>query len=408
MQIKNILVLTTSYPLDNGKIEGSFVAEHCEQLLKAGCRVTVVCPHMYQQLTRTEINGVQVRRFKYFYPLKYQRIAYGAGILANLRRNFLAILQLPLFFAAFFSVAWQESRGHELLFCHWTIPALTGILVKKIKKNIRVVFMNYGVEVFVLGRKRAGKILFNAIISNIDLMISCSSFTEMKTIAVINKKVKSLVLSPGVNMEKFKSSSRGDSVRNDHGIEANDILLFSLGYFIERKGFAYLIQAMDKIVNAKKINHVKLIMGGRGPLKTALESEVLKLKLGMHVFFSDYIEDHDMPDFFNACDIFVHPAIIDASGDTEGLGVVLLEANACGKPVIASNVGGITDVVINTHNGLLIEEKNVNALVNAITQLAADPELRRRLGKNGKKIVEDKFCWKKNMEFTFREIESLM
>jgi phosphatidylinositol alpha-1,6-mannosyltransferase len=98
--------------------------------------------------------------------------------------------------------------------------------------------------------------------------------------------------------------------------------------------------------------------------------------------------------------VFVHPAIIDNKNDTEGLGVVLTEANACGKPVIASMVGGIIDVIKHEQNGLLIEEQNEKQLAAAILKLKNDPELLKQLGCQARQYALSNFTWKKNVEKT--------
>jgi glycosyltransferase involved in cell wall biosynthesis len=98
---------------------------------------------------------------------------------------------------------------------------------------------------------------------------------------------------------------------------------------------------------------------------------------------------------YHQCNVFVLPAIIDSKGDTEGLGVVLLEAMSYRKPVIASNLGGITDIVKDRDTGLLVHEKDPHGLSESIKAVITNPALAESLGKRGYEHVQKHFSWEK-------------
>jgi len=141
-------------------------------------------------------------------------------------------------------------------------------------------------------------------------------------------------------------------------ISEEDILILTIGKFIPRKGFEYLIKAFNIIVNQRKITNIKLRIGGRGPLKKKYETMIKEYGLNSCISFLGYIKDEEIPSYYIEADIFVLPSIVDDRGDTEGLGVVLLEALACHTPCIATRVGGITDIIKDGINGFLIEQKD--------------------------------------------------
>jgi glycosyltransferase involved in cell wall biosynthesis len=97
--------------------------------------------------------------------------------------------------------------------------------------------------------------------------------------------------------------------------------------------------------------------------------------------------------YYSACDCFVLPAVVDSEGNTEGLGVVLIEALSFRKPVVASALGGIVDVINHEKTGLLVPEKDSPALAAAITRVLTDEELARRLGEEGFRFVREYFNW---------------
>lgn len=111
-----------------------------------------------------------------------------------------------------------------------------------------------------------------------------------------------------------------------------------------------------------------------------------------------------MPEYAS-CDAFILPAIVDSKGDTEGLGVVLIEALAHGKPVVASKVGGIPDV-ITPETGWLVPEKDSIALAVAINSILTNPELAEALAQSGFQDVQDRFNWSRIVPLWQRVFEN--
>jgi glycosyltransferase involved in cell wall biosynthesis len=188
-------------------------------------------------------------------------------------------------------------------------------------------------------------------------------------------------------------------------IPRNRPLIFALGKFIERKGFSYLIDALACLDEDQR---PFLMLGGRGPLKEELRGQVRRNQLSAYVKFLDYIPDGAIAAYHAAADLFVLPSIVDDRNDTEGLGVVLLEALACGTPCVASRVGGITDVIQDGCNGLLVAPQDARQLAEKIGSLLADDALRRRLGRQGRQFVVENFAWQKQALRIRQVYESLL
>ncbi|MEN6290582.1 MAG: glycosyltransferase family 4 protein, partial [Methanobacterium sp.] len=122
------------------------------------------------------------------------------------------------------------------------------------------------------------------------------------------------------------------------------------------------------------------------------------LKLERNVEILKNVSDKGLLTLYNSSDIFVLPSVVDSQGNTEGLGVVLLEAMACGIPVIGSDIGGIPDIIQDGVTGLLAPEKDVNGLSRSITTLIEDEDLRERIAFRGYDKVREKFSWEKVAE----------
>ena len=120
--------------------------------------------------------------------------------------------------------------------------------------------------------------------------------------------------------------------------------------------------------------------------------QVKKLAIEKKVHFIGWVNHDDLPDFYRDADIFVLPSIIDLKGETETLGMVLVEAMSCGLPVIGSKVGGIPDVVT-PDVGLLAEPGNSTDLADKLLELLADKDKRERMGKKAEVWAREHFSW---------------
>ena len=157
----------------------------------------------------------------------------------------------------------------------------------------------------------------------------------------------------------------------------------------EKKGVKYLLDSIKSV----KDNNIKLYIAGDGPLRNELEDFSKKNNLQSKVKFLGYIHGKDKINLIKSSGIFVVPSIITSYGDREGLPVSLLEAMAASKPIIATNVGGIKDIIKNNYNGLLIKEKSSEEIVNAINKLISNKNLSKKLALNARKTILD-YDWK--------------
>jgi glycosyltransferase involved in cell wall biosynthesis len=167
--------------------------------------------------------------------------------------------------------------------------------------------------------------------------------------------------------------------------------ILAIGRLIERKGHVYLVQALAELV--KHRDDVRLTILGRGSERARLESLIDELGLADKVRLLDYVSDKELAELYQQCDILVQPSITDSGGDFEGLGMVLLEAMSYEKPVVATRVGGILDIVRHNETGVMVEERDPQALAQAIEAVLADHSWARELGQAGFTYVKEYFSW---------------
>lgn len=170
------------------------------------------------------------------------------------------------------------------------------------------------------------------------------------------------------------------------------LILFSLGRLTPRKGVDQTIKALAQIPKPLS-DQIVYFVAGRGQAEKYLHDLVTPEWREKIIFLDELTEDKKWL-WLAASDIFIMPAR-NIAGDFEGFGIVYLEANLCGKPVIAGDAGGVRDAVINGYNGLLVDPEDEISIKQAIIKLASDIELRQKLGRQGRERAEKEFNWEK-------------
>ena len=159
-----------------------------------------------------------------------------------------------------------------------------------------------------------------------------------------------------------------------------------MGRHIERKGLKYLLKAAAFLQNEP----FEFRIAGQGDLTEALKQKAKNLP---NVIFTGKLSSEELEQEYQSANAFVLPAIVDSKGDTEGLGVVLIEAAEYDLPIVASNVGGIPDVVIHEKTGILVPEKNPEALANAFKRLAENKNQAENFIQNAMEHIQKNFSW---------------
>jgi glycosyltransferase involved in cell wall biosynthesis len=163
-----------------------------------------------------------------------------------------------------------------------------------------------------------------------------------------------------------------------------------VGRLAERKGVRYLIDAVAALPRELQ-PHLTII--GDGPERPALDAQTRALHAEDRVTFLGWVTPEQLDAAYAAASVFVLPAVVDARGDTEGLGMVLLEAMTYTVPVISTPLGGVTDIVQDDRTGLLVPPNDAAALAAAIVRLATDPATAERLGSAGRDYALSHFSW---------------
>jgi glycosyltransferase involved in cell wall biosynthesis len=204
---------------------------------------------------------------------------------------------------------------------------------------------------------------------------------------VLNRfRSKVKVIWNGVDCERFRPSVDGDWVRSKFGLEGSKVVLF-VGALTRWHGYKGLDVLLRAFALARARNPgMKLLVVGEGHLKSAYRRVASGLGLGDAVAFAGDVSDDQIPSYYACSDVLALPS----KDSSEGFGLAILEAGACGKPVVASNVGGVPSVVEDGGSGLLVPPNDEGALSEAILKVLGDEELARRMGERGRELAEAK------------------
>ncbi|MBW7998242.1 MAG: glycosyltransferase family 4 protein [Candidatus Glassbacteria bacterium] len=379
-----VLYIVTSYKRSPDDIINPWMVETISRLRGRGVDVTVYTSAWHGQNDH-EVDGTTVRRFRYL-PSPLEMFSHDKTIPDQIKANKLLLLLVPFYILGGIIGLRRVLRldKYDLVHVHWPFPlSIFGWFASR-WAGAPLINQFYGVELmWVINRMRVFIPFLRWTAGISDLVVAISTYTRnlLKDISPETDVEIVPYGSPVPPPQQFEPL--------DDSPERTRRVLF-VGRLVERKGVEYLVKAMKKLDLPFP---VELDIVGGGPEESNLNALVDALDLRGRVHMLGRVDDERLAACYRDCDCFVLPAVIDSRGDTEGLGVVLIEALSYRKPVIASNVGGIVDIVKDGHTGLAVPEKDPAALAEAIARLMTDRELAGNLGNQGYDYVKKMFDW---------------
>lgn len=230
-----------------------------------------------------------------------------------------------------------------------------------------------------------------------DLICSTSRFMMEKTLEIVtpNRPIEHIPF--GINCELFKPSETPK--------EGKYTGQFRIGFvkaLLRRYGPDFLVKAMPRI--CREVPNARLIMVGRGEMKYKLQQLAAELGVAEKIEFIGFVPNEQLPEVMRSFDVIAHPSIYPS----ESFGVVVVEASACGVPVVATMVGGVPEVCIDGKTGILVEPKNSAALAEAVIKLAKDRNLRESMGRAGREFVVGNYQWNGNVQTMLEILQRLV
>ena len=390
-------MLASSYPRSAEDSAAIFLRHLAESLSQLGIEVHVLAPSDKKGGKCLE-NEVAVHRFQYF-PAAWQQLAYGSGILPNLRRNPWLWIQVPFFLISMTSsllrLLWKERP--DLIHAHWVLPQGLIAVLAKLFYKLAVITTAHGGDAFALRGRLLGS-LKRFVLRYGDAWTSNTQATSY-AFEQDGSLPNPYIIPMGVDVQRFHSGHRKPLRRK---LPEDELLVLFVGRLVEKKGVDDLLRAFSLLPAALRAKTTLWVVGD-GEQRPWLQQYTEDLGISSKVYFWGQTSNDLLPDFYAAADLFVAPSVEIPSGDTEGQGVVLLEAFAARLCVVATRVGGISEVVEDGYTGMLVEAHNPQQLAATIEKLLSDSKLRIELAENAYAKVKKDYGWDK-IAFAFESL----
>lgn len=236
-----------------------------------------------------------------------------------------------------------------------------------------------------------------------DSLIANSEFTRAELIKLGADRRRISLVHPGVDTTRFRPGLFAQDLRAQLGLNGSQLLILSVGRLSRRKGFDTVIRALAQVRAAGIDAHHALI--GVGEDKVYLLELAQQCGMASYVHFLGHVEMDDLPRWYNACDVFVMPNR-EIKGDTEGFGMVFIEAAACGKAAVAGLAGGTAAAVLDGITGMRVDGEKLNDVAGALIEILSDAAVRERLGQAALARAQAEFSWESVAAKTSRLIEA--
>ncbi|MDA2918663.1 glycosyltransferase family 4 protein [Desulfobacterota bacterium AH_259_B03_O07] len=293
-----------------------------------------------------------------------------------------------LFTALYTLLATIRWRPKVIYATHWRN---CGLAVSFVSMLTRVPFFQaiHGTEVLVLEGTQASRRLFGWITRRTQGFVVLAKYQEMilRRLGVPEEKI--YISLGGVDLMKFDGNDRAaiEVVNARYGLNGKKAIL-TVARLVERKGQDMVIAALPQVLEAVP-NAVYLVVG-RGPMQERLKRMAWEKGVQDKVIFCGFVPDEELPAYYKTCDVFVMPNR-EIGGDTEGFGIVFVEAGACGKPVIGGRSGGVVEVIEDGITGFLVDSLDPRELSQALVQVLTDESMATRMGRAGQARVVEKY-----------------
>jgi phosphatidylinositol alpha-1,6-mannosyltransferase len=240
----------------------------------------------------------------------------------------------------------------------------------------------HGEEITTLDDYDSGQARRRAALMTAHRIIVVSRFTSDAVRALLGPEARDRVhlIENGVDVDRFRPLPRSADLMTRYGLDG-DFVFISVCRLLEKKGIDRAIQAFAQV--AARYSGCRFLVVGEGPYRPTLERLARDQAVAGRIVFAGAVSEDELVEHYALGDVFVMPNRRLPDGDTEGFGLVFLEANACGLPVIAGSDGGSIDAVRDGVNGLLVDGHSVDAIAKAMLAVRGDPALRDRLRAGG-------------------------
>jgi phosphatidylinositol alpha-1,6-mannosyltransferase len=233
--------------------------------------------------------------------------------------------------------------------------------------------------------------MMQRIAGHLDVLTYISEYTRSRLEPALRGRARLIQLSPGVDVDLFHPAADGTAVRRRYGLGEAPVVV-CVSRLVARKGQDVLVAGWPEVLARHPA--ARLLLVGGGPAEASLRRAIAARGLGDSVVLTGSVPPHELPGHYGAGDVFAMPCRTRRAGlDVEGLGMVFLEAAACGRPVVAGTSGGAPETVREGVTGHVVDPQSPAVVARTLADLLDDPARARAMGEAGRAWVEQRWSW---------------
>lgn len=385
-----ICALTHTYPRFTNDINAPFVESLMEHISQKNNDVSVLTAYDPEWKRMPGDHSVDLRTYRYIWPESLHILGYSRTIEGNVRfRKRVMFLSPFLFAASYYSfLKLVKEKKPDIIHAHWILP--NGFIAAEVSKKtgIPLLIQTHGSDIFTAEKNALFRYMARFAASQARYIVTPSPEHSERLGAIGIDRIKIGLVPNTVELDFSKNVDKTEvlNLKKTLGIPEHGIVILAMGRMVYVKGFSYLLKAFKKILTGN--SNVFLVLAGGGVLYEDLKREAENLGIAENVRMPGAAMRSDVPLYFGIADIFVVPSIRHESGAVDGLPVVVPEAMASGLPIVASDLSGIPVLVKDRYNGILVPEKDSDAIACAVGDLIKNGGQRKIFGERSRKIIE--------------------
>jgi len=392
-------MLTTSFPRFRGDAAGHFVLELAAEIAKEH-DVTVVAPFAENAPGKEKIRNVNVHRFHYFFPRRFERLAYGEGIIDNIRRAWWSRVLIPFFSVSFLLRSIVIGARCDVIHAHWGFSGLIAVVGKIFHRKPVVVTLRGSDVNIPVGGGVLSKLLLKLVVKGCDYVTTVSDDLAEKIKERCGTRVKARIVPNGVAADLFHPLDL-NAARGMLRLEPSRPVILYVGRLTKTKGVDVLLDALPLIVSASPES--LFVFLGEGNLVKTIADQCEKQGIQGNVVLAGSKPHEEIPTWLNAANVVVLPSL------SEGRPNVVIESMACGRPIVATRVGGIPELITDGENGFLVPPGDASALTRAVVAVLAMDDQGAELGRRGYEVVKSRgLDWRRSAERMIEVYEQVM
>jgi len=360
-----VCVFTHTFPRFSGDTAAPFMGELAKGLVRHGFEVVVLTPYS-PKINFREKRSYKLLTYKYILPKKFHILGYSQTLKGDRSMSFFSYLLSPfLYFFGFLAlVKTVKNEKVDIISSHWIIP--NGFMASLASKICKVPFTVTipGSDVYMASRNPFFRWMAGFAAKSAGYVISDSRhyIHQLNKLGFFPKNTE--LIRYGVDTNKFKPSAANPKLKKKLGLGSKDFIVLTLGRLVAKKGYKFLVDSIPKVLEKNK--NARFVIVGEGEEKAKLIKRAKDLGVEKNIVFVGSVPHTMVKQYYHLADLFVMPSVKDEKGNIDASPVSMMEAMACGLPVVATKYSDGDGLIRNGRNGFLVKDRSGKAIAEAI------------------------------------------